>query len=102
MAALVKRESLYSHTTEILRSSGIEVRVGELKESPQILSLVLQGVDVLISAVPGALVAEQRNIILAAKMVGVKRVIPCDWATPGAQGVRQVLDAVRASNHTAP
>ncbi|TBU52270.1 NAD(P)-binding protein [Dichomitus squalens] len=92
VAALVRRASLYFRSTEALRTSGVEVRVGDVKDSVQTLSLALQGVDTLISAIPRALIPEQKGLLVAARMVGVQRVIPCDWSTPGARGVREVLD----------
>ena len=54
----------------------------------------LQGVDILISAVNARVVGQQREIFRAAKEVGVQRVVPCDWATPGAKGVRVITDIV--------
>ena len=55
----------------------------------------LADVDILISAVTGTAILRQKNVILAAKEAGVKRVIPCDFATPGAKGVRELHDQVR-------
>ena len=34
-------------------------------------------------------------MIYAAKNVGVSRFVPCDFATPGAKGVRHIHDTVR-------
>ncbi|TBU43861.1 NAD(P)-binding protein [Dichomitus squalens] len=80
VATLVRKASLSSPTTEALRTAGVEVRVGDMKDSIEILSLALKGVDILISAVAGALVLDQKGLLSAAKTVGVQR------------GVRQVLD----------
>ena len=53
-------------------------------------------VDILISAVYALLINDQKGIIRAAKELGtVKRVIPCDFGTPGARGVRDLHDMVR-------
>lgn len=56
----------------------------------------LQGVDILISSVDARVIGEQREIFRAAKEVGVKRVVPGNWATPGAKGVRLLTDVVRS------
>ena len=61
------------------------------------LKEVLRGVDILISAVDARVLNDQREIFRAAKEVGVKRVVPCDWATPGAKGVRFIADTVSRS-----
>ncbi|TBU25448.1 hypothetical protein BD311DRAFT_764563, partial [Dichomitus squalens] len=73
----MRQASLSSPTTEALRTFGAEVRVRDIKESVEILSLALKGVDSLISAVSGALVLDQKGLLSAAKTVGVQRVIPC-------------------------
>ena len=39
-------------------------------------------------------ILQQKNLVLAAKAAGVKRFVPCDFGTPGAQGVRELLDQV--------
>ena len=69
--------------------------MGDITDNFDKLKTTLKGVDILISAVVGWLIAEQKDIIRAAKEVGVGRVIPCDFATPGAKGVRALHDAVR-------
>ena len=56
----------------------------------------LRGVDILISSVDARVIGEQREILRAAKEVGVKRVVPDNWATPGAKGVRLLTDVVRS------
>ena len=51
-------------------------------------------------AVSGWLIEEQKGLIRASKDVGVKRFIPCDFATPGAKGVRELHDQVSAAAST--
>ncbi|KAI0333234.1 NAD(P)-binding protein [Cubamyces sp. BRFM 1775] len=92
VAALVRPESLSKPATETLRRSGVEIRVGDINDSVEKLTETLTGVDVFISTVTGWLVEEQKGIIRAAKAAGVKRVIPCDFATPGDKGVQGLLD----------
>ncbi|TBU25824.1 hypothetical protein BD311DRAFT_808870 [Dichomitus squalens] len=61
-----------------LHAQGVEVRAGDIKDDSESLKKVLEGVDILINAVE----------------VGVQRVIPCDFGTPGAKGI-QIRDFVK-------
>ena len=92
---MIRGASLSKPATEKLRVSNVELRTGDITDSVDKLKTTLQGVDILISAVDARVVRDQREIFRAAKEVGVKRVIPCDWATPGARGVRFLTDTVR-------
>ncbi|KAH9889067.1 NAD-P-binding protein [Cubamyces lactineus] len=92
VAALVRPESISKPATETLRQSGVEIRVGDITDSVEKLTQALAGVDVFISTVVAWLIGEQRGVIRAAKAAGVKRVIPCDFATPGDKGVRGLHD----------
>ncbi|TFK79100.1 NAD-P-binding protein [Polyporus arcularius HHB13444] len=88
----VRPTSVTKPATQELKASGVEIRVGNLTDDYEKLKQLLQDVDVLISAVDARVVGEQREIFRAAKEVGVQRVIPCDFATPGAKGVRLLAD----------
>ncbi|TFK78526.1 NAD-P-binding protein [Polyporus arcularius HHB13444] len=92
VAVLVRPTSVTKPATDKLKASGVEIRVGNLTDDYEKLKQHLQGVDVLISAVDARVIGQQREIFRAAKEVGVQRVIPCDWATPGARGVRMLTD----------
>ncbi|KAI0359477.1 NAD-P-binding protein [Trametes cingulata] len=92
IAALVRPASLSKPATQELRASGIEVRTGDLKDGVPKLKETLAGVDVLISAVTAWVISDQKDVLLAAKEVGVKRVVPCDFGTPGKRGVRELHD----------
>ena len=94
---LVRPTSVTKPATETLKASGVEIRVGSLTDDFEKLKQHLEGVNILISAVDARVVGEQREIFRAAKEVGVQRVVPCDWATPGAKGVRFLTDVVRVS-----
>ena len=72
---------------DVLRGSGVEIRLGDLADSVEQLTHVLQGVDIDISAVDAFVIPQQKNLAHAAKAAGVKRFVPCDFGTPGAQGV---------------
>ena len=80
--------------TERLRAAGVEIREGDVTDDYEKLRKVVEGVDILISAVYALVVPLQRDIFRAAKEAGVKRVVPCDFATPGAKGVRSYHDIV--------
>ena len=81
------------------KASGVEIRVGDLTDDYAELKEHLQGVDILISAVDGRIITQQRDIIRAAKEVGVQRVVPCEWATPGKKGFYVITDMVRQRPH---
>ena len=95
VAAHIRPSSLTKPATEALRAAGVEIRQGDIHDSVEQLQTALSGVDVLIIAGTGLNLPDQKDIIRAAKNVNVKRVIPCDFATPGAKGVRQLHDIVR-------
>ncbi|RPD58089.1 NAD-P-binding protein [Lentinus tigrinus ALCF2SS1-7] len=92
IAALIRPASASKVATEKLRSAGIDIRLGDVADSVEKHKEALAGVDILISAVVGTIIDQQKNIILAAQQAGVKRVIPCDFGTPGAKGVRELHD----------
>ena len=91
---LVRPTSVSKPATVELQASGVEIRVGELTDDYEKLKGHLRGVDILISAVNARVVGQQREIFRAAKEVDVQRIVPCDWATPGAKGVRVIADIV--------
>ncbi|RPD53615.1 NAD-P-binding protein [Lentinus tigrinus ALCF2SS1-6] len=92
--ALIRSQSVTKPAVERMRTSGVEIRVGDITEDYEKLKEHLQGVDILISAVDARVVGQQREIFRAAKEVGVQRIVPCDWATPGdKRGVRVLTDS---------
>ncbi|RPD58079.1 NAD-P-binding protein [Lentinus tigrinus ALCF2SS1-7] len=91
LAALIRPSSSSTPATEALRTAGVEVRIGDIHDDVKKLEALLRDVDVLIS-VPGWLIRDQRDIFRAAKEAGVKRVIPGDFGTPGAKGIRALHD----------
>ena len=94
---MVRAASLSKPATEQLRAAGVEIREGDATDDYEKLRKVVEGVDVLISAVYATVVPLQRDIFRAAKEMGVKRVVPCDFGTPGAKGVRSYHDIVSSS-----
>ncbi|KAI0740575.1 NAD-P-binding protein [Earliella scabrosa] len=92
VAALIRPASLSKPETERLRATGVEIREGDVTDDYEKLKAAVKGVDILISAVYALVIPFQRDIFRAAKEAGVKRVVPCDFATPGAKGVRSYHD----------
>ncbi|KAI9063942.1 NAD-P-binding protein [Trametes sanguinea] len=92
VAALIRPESLSKPATEALRASGVEIRAGDLRDGVESLTKAFAGVDILISAVSAWVLELQRDAFRAAKAAGVKRVVPCDFATPGERGIRELHD----------
>ncbi|OSC98809.1 NAD-P-binding protein [Trametes coccinea BRFM310] len=92
VAALVRPASMNKPATNALRASGVEIRPGDVRDSVEDLNKAFAGVDILISAVSALVLEAQRDAFRAAKAAGVKRVVPCDFATPGEKGVRQLHD----------
>ncbi|KAH9931871.1 uncharacterized protein B0H18DRAFT_871768 [Fomitopsis serialis] len=91
VAALTRSAS--KPEVEALRSQGVEIRIGDFAADPPAkLSEHLKGVDVLLSTVSAEAIIQQKPIFKAAADAGVKRLIPCDFGTPGARGVRDLHD----------
>ncbi|KAH9933629.1 NAD-P-binding protein [Epithele typhae] len=86
VAGMVRAQSASKPEVDALRAAGVEVRVGELTDDFERLKAVLAGVDTLISAVAPHVVAQQKELFRAAKAVGVRRVVPSDFAPPGKHG----------------
>ncbi|KAI0800644.1 NAD(P)-binding protein [Fomes fomentarius] len=93
IAAVIRPASLSKPEVEKLRSSGVEIRTGDLNDGVEALKKLFKGVSVIISAVVALAISQQKDAILAAKAVGVQRFVPCDFGTPGAKGVRRLHDS---------
>ncbi|EJF67454.1 NAD(P)-binding protein [Dichomitus squalens] len=81
VAALVRPSSLQKPAVSELRAQGVEIRAGDIKDDSESLKNVLEGADILISAVAVFVIPDQRDIFRLAKEVDVQRVIPCDFGT---------------------
>ena len=73
----------------------MEIRLGDLKDGIPKMKEDLDGVEIVIRRVLAWILDEKKELFRAAKEVGVKRVVPCDFATPGKPGVRDLHDTVR-------
>ena len=94
MAALVRPSSASKPAVQDYRSKGVDIREGDLRDGVEKLKGYLDGVDILISAVDAETILAQKPIFEAAKAAGVKRVVPCDFGTPGRKGLRRLHDEV--------
>ncbi|KAH9856818.1 NAD-P-binding protein [Lenzites betulinus] len=92
VAALVRPASETKPATQALRAAGVEIRLGDITDDLAKLKAHLAGVAIVVSAVVAWTVTEQKDLIRAAKEVGVQRFVPCDFGTPGKRGVRALHD----------
>ncbi|KAF9807909.1 hypothetical protein IEO21_08026 [Rhodonia placenta] len=92
VTALIRPSSALKPEVEQLRARDVEIRLGDISDPHDKLTAVLSGVDVLISAVVARQITAQKGILSAAKDAGVKRVIPCEFGTPGARGIQVLHD----------
>lgn len=80
---------------EKLLEKGVQIRIADISGPADDLIPVLSGVDIFISAISGISQLAQINIATAAKKAGVRRFVPCCFATicpPG--GVMALRDDV--------
>lgn len=94
--SLVRESSLTKPINAELQKKGVKLVPVDLNGPEEALVPVLTGVDVVISAIDAGLLLKQIPLANAAKAAGVRRFIPCSWATvaPPA-GVMELRDAVR-------
>ncbi|EPT01233.1 NAD-binding protein [Fomitopsis schrenkii] len=93
VAALTRPASASKPDVSTLRARGVDIRVGDyIADPPAKLAEYLKGVDVLLSSISAEAILAQKPILKAAVEAGVKRIVPCDFGTPGAKGVRGLHD----------
>ncbi|KAJ7163865.1 NAD-P-binding protein [Mycena crocata] len=81
-----------------LKRRGVEIVLIDIASaSLNELVEVLTGVDTVISTLVHTQLGLQYGIIDAAVSAGVKRVVPCDFGTPGLKGKLDIRDYVRKS-----
>ncbi|KAH9925898.1 NAD(P)-binding protein [Epithele typhae] len=95
VVAFTRPSSSPKPDVETMCARGVEIRHADLLDGVEKLKAALEGIDVVISAVTALSILDQKDLVRAAKEVGVKRFIPCDFGTPGAKGVRVLFDDVR-------
>ncbi|KAH9858863.1 NAD-P-binding protein [Lenzites betulinus] len=92
VSALVRPASQSKPAIQVLRTAGVDIRLGDITDGVEKLMGALSGVNILVVSVVAYPFPDQRDLIRAAKEVGVQRVIPCDFGTPGKRGLRQLHD----------
>lgn len=93
ITALTRPSSLDSPKSQALRDAGIKVVAADLSGPQEDLVAVLKGADVVISAVTASALKEQIPLASAAKAAGVKRFVPCSFATVSApRGVMKLSE----------
>ena len=94
---MVRPTSATKPATKALRTAGVEIRLASLTDGVEKLSQTFEGAEIVISTVAATAIEAQVDVIRAAKAAGVRRFVPCDFATAGANGVREDHDQVRSS-----
>lgn len=80
-----------------IQDQGIKTWFIDLNESNDLIS-ALSGVDVLISAIGPQDVLQQKKLFQAAKLAGIKRVVPCAFITVAPpNGAMSLRDEVRTA-----
>ena len=98
MAAVVRNPSKPSAIK--LAERGVAVIKGDLLNiTTERLQKILAGADTVIASVNFSCIEAQREIVDAAKAVGVKRVVPDDFGTDAPAGVMFLHDKVGRSRH---
>ncbi len=69
-----------------LTERGVKIRIADISSSVEDLVAVIAGTDIFISAVGGMAQLAQLNLVTAAKKAGVKRFVPCDFASVAPPG----------------
>lgn len=95
MTALVRPASLAKPQNIALQQSGVLLVAADLAGPEQELAKLLSGHEVVISALDPSAFAAQIPLANAAKLAGVKRFVPCSFATVGPpRGVMQLREKV--------
>ena len=79
--ALIRPSSAQKPEVKDLLKRGVKILVADISSPVEELVPLLHGVDIFISAISGMALLEQMGIVTAAKQVGIKRFVPCGFAT---------------------
>jgi hypothetical protein len=95
--ALMRPVSLGKPAVQELKRQGVKIVSADLQGPQDDIVKVLQGVDVVISAIHYQSLQDEIPLAYAAKVAGVKRYVPCFFATVGPRGVMHLRDKVSFS-----
>ncbi|KAL4938710.1 hypothetical protein BDV06DRAFT_200266 [Aspergillus oleicola] len=94
ITALIRPASLSKPAVHDLRSRGVNVVPVDLAQARhEDLVDTLSGIDIVISAIHYQSLSDEIPLANAAKDAGVRRYVPCFWATVAARGVMSLRDA---------
>lgn len=77
---------------QALKTTGVQVVPIDLQGPLNELVSVLDGIDIVISAIHYQSLADEIPLSNAAKAAGVGRYVPCFFATVGPRGIMQLRD----------
>ncbi|EJD05566.1 NAD-binding protein [Fomitiporia mediterranea MF3/22] len=93
VVAGVRPPSASKPEVQALKARGIEVRILDIVNwTVEQLVEPLKGINIVISTIYVADIQHQKRLADACKKIGVKRLVPNDWATPCVRGLRGLHD----------
>ncbi|KAI1444139.1 NAD(P)-binding protein [Annulohypoxylon stygium] len=92
ITALSRPSSIDNEANNALKSRGIRVVAADLTGPREELVKILTGADAVISCIVFTSLNDQIPLAEAAKEAGVKRFVPCNFATPAPRGVMTMHD----------
>ncbi|KAL2831456.1 hypothetical protein BDW59DRAFT_140190 [Aspergillus cavernicola] len=92
ITAIIRPSSLAKPAVQNLKARGVRVVSVDLQGPRAELVEILKPIDVVISAIHYQSLDEEITLSSAAKIVGVKRYVPCFWATVAPRGVMLLRD----------
>ncbi|KAE8424010.1 hypothetical protein BDV36DRAFT_242510 [Aspergillus pseudocaelatus] len=78
---LVRPGSVEKPSVQQIKDRGVPLRVADLNASEEELVSILQGIEILISAIGPHDLLQQKTLVRAAKSAGIKRFTPCAFIT---------------------
>lgn len=94
---MIRPSSIDKSVTSALKEKGVKIVAIDLRGSQDELVAALRGIDVVISAIYYQALGDEIPIATAAKEAGVKRYVPCFFATVAPRGVMKARDMVCTS-----
>ncbi|KAL4802553.1 NAD(P)-binding protein [Aspergillus unguis] len=92
ITALIRPSSLEKPATADLKARGVKIVPADLEASGDKLVGILKGIDVVISTIHYQSLSQEIPLANAAKAAGVKRYVPCFWATIAPRGIMRLRD----------
>lgn len=94
----MRPSSLGKPVVEELKARGVKVVSSDLQGPQDSLVGILKGIDVVISSIHYQALEDERALATAAKTAGVRRYVPCFFATVAPKGIMHLRDVVSAAN----